>query len=265
MSDHNERIHNQDAALADYFDDLLMMPDISSKSSKQERNLKLVHSKPAEECVVETTVNGLATDEPVETIIKLDSFDDGGADINLPQNKAAPELQQETEFVEGVDTIKLDKPVILGDEDYNDGRPEWAINSFKVVVFVINNMKFAIPKFATNGQQTFSNELKTVANQPAWVMGLLVESDSFIAAVDTRHLLLNMPPKDINSVTYTELVLLANSRWGLAVDGLSEELVIQSNNVNWRKDAVKRTWLCGTDVKQQLTIIEPKNLFTINE
>lgn len=262
MSDHNESIHNQDEALADYFDDLLMMPDISSKGSKQDRNLKLVHSKPTEEI----TVNDLNNDKPVEAVTKLDSFGEDVVDINLSQNEEASELQEDAELiVADISKAEIKEPMILDDIDYSDGRPEWAMTSFKAVVFVINNMKFAIPKFATNGQQTFSSELKKVPNQPDWVMGLLVESDGFIATVDTRHLLLNMPPKDINSVTYTELVLFANSRWGLAVDSLSEELVIQSNDVNWRKDVVKRTWLCGTDVKQRLTIIEPKNLFKINE
>jgi len=247
MSEHNNISLDQEEALEGYFNDLLVTTTDSKNVQQKNSALKLVHSSVVTAKVVESEKTIQTVEENELVAIEQESE-------SLLANKPAKALKEETENNIPVIASEISVDNKLHE---NDGRPVWANESFEAVVFVIKQMKFAIPTFAIKTTQPLSSELKKMSNQPDWVMGLDCSGDAFTAIVDTGLLLLNQPSSDCQ-----ELILLADSRWGLAVDKILSNVHVASANVNWRYGVTSRQWLSGLESKQHLAIIEPVNIFS---
>jgi len=246
MSDHkNNSSLNQEEALESYFDDLLMTSGEVTVAPPKNNPLKLVHSSAT---AIENVLQSAEEVEPEPAKIQQQS--------NLPAKDERLEKVREYE-VKASTPIVSDEIKVNNKINKDDGRPVWAGDSFEAMIFVVKQMKFAIPVSAIKASQPISSALKKMPNQPEWVMGLDCSGASFTALVDTSLLLLNQASKD-----YQQQILLAESQWGLAVDKILNNVHITSEDVNWRAEATTRQWLSGLEPKQQLAIIEPSHIFT---
>jgi chemotaxis signal transduction protein len=139
------------------------------------------------------------------------------------------------------------------------GSPDWAGEKFIAYVCKVNNMSLAIPEFMVQRQFDYSNTLKLVPNSPDWVMGLKMFDNNFIAVVDTGHLLLKQSIR--TDASYKKVLVLKDSKWGLAVDEISEGIEVVSSDVYWRKGKNTRPWLCGTDTVHSMAIVNTDKIF----
>ncbi|OUR81717.1 hypothetical protein A9Q82_07765, partial [Cycloclasticus sp. 46_120_T64] len=139
--------------------------------------------------------------------------------------------------------------------------PSWAGEQFNALIGVVNKISLAIPSTAVSGELEFCNELKKVSGQPEWVLGLKMTGKDFVAVVDLGHLLLNQGPRDIAARPYKKIILLANSRWGIALDSVSAETEILSATIKWRDSTRIQQWLRGFESSRQLAIVDPAKMF----
>lgn len=246
MTDHKKNtLHSQEEALESYFDDLLVTSNKSKPGVDASKNLKLVHS------VLSTEQKAGLNKEPK----KIDK-----AAANVKPTK------KETGLMHKGQQNAVEKQVVAATlNSKRDAKPLWANDIFEVVVFVIKQMKFAIPTFAVKECISLPLELNNMPNQPEWVMGLNVYSGGFSAIVDSGLLLLNQTPRDLSTSPYSKVLLLAESRWGLAVDEVLETVQLSSQDVKWRGEVTARRWLAGLASQQQLAVIEPDYIFTKNQ
>ena len=143
----------------------------------------------------------------------------------------------------------------------DDKMPSWAGKEFNALVAKVGHVNLAFPSSAISGELEFNNELKPVAGQPDWVLGLKMVGASFVAVIDLGGLLLNQPIRDIQLNPYKKIILLENTRWGFALDSVSSEIEIVTNQVNWRDNTVSQQWLSGVDPLRKWAIIEPAKVF----
>ena len=122
-------------------------------------------------------------------------------------------------------------------------------------------MSLTFPASAFSGELEFCQELKKVSGQPEWVLGLKMTGKDFVAVVDVGNLLLNQAVRDIEKQPFKKIILLNNSRWGIALDAVSAEQEIFSTNVKWRDATVIRQWLRGFESERQSAIIDPTKMF----
>jgi len=139
--------------------------------------------------------------------------------------------------------------------------PSWATHQFTALVGSVNNVNLTFPSTAIKGELEFSNDLKIVKDQPDWVLGLKVSGKDFIAVIDAGKLMLDQPVRDIHKKPYKKIILLNDSKWGIALDSISTELDINASDIKWRKSASERPWLCGFISEQQLAIVDPSKIF----
>ncbi|MDX2425165.1 MAG: chemotaxis protein CheW [Cycloclasticus sp.] len=139
--------------------------------------------------------------------------------------------------------------------------PIWAGQKFKAIVGVVNNVKLALPVSLCAEKIAFTSDLKAVKGQLDWVLGVKLIDKNFIAVVDVGSLLLNQTVRDVIAKPYKEIILLKNSRWGLAFDSLSEEIEINTTDVKWREESSGQPWLCGFMSEQQLAVVDPAMMF----
>lgn len=254
---------SQQEALSNYFDDLLATANGPTPAGKGNLSLKLVHSasssadKPEEaSTAIEVSKPRLKTEKS-----KVEVF---GA---MPEDKVelVEEILEDEELSEKSAAISTEVEALVAQKmvEHDDGRPSWAAESFEALVFEINKMKIAVPTFLLNGQQAFPSKLKQLPNRPEWVLGLDIASDGFTAVIDSALLLLNQARNIDAKSAYKQVILLANSRWGLAVDCVfNDKVIVNSNEVSWRVNARSRLWLAGIESNQQLAIIDTNNIFT---
>ena len=126
---------------------------------------------------------------------------------------------------------------------------------------VVNNVKVTFPAEMISGELEFSDDLKKADAHPAWVLGLKMMGKEFIAVIDVGHLLLGMPVRDTDVKPYKKIILLENSRWGIALDSVSPEIQINSKKVKWREQSTVKQWLSGVESTEQLVIVDPTKMF----
>jgi len=222
MSDNDMKpISDQNEAMHDYLDDLLSTMD--GHVDNNVCKIKLVHSN-------QSIPDKIVTEQQP--------------------------LRDETTEQKIMPDVNKVKPVIKA-----KNQPTWVSDELEVLICVVNNVKLAIPMSAIAEQIDFNANLKHVENQPSWVLGLNIEGNSFVAVVDTANLLLQLPLRDVRKQGYEKVILLAGSRWGLAVDGCLTQCTLKSVDVKWRQDSEVRPWLCGTELSQQLAIVNPNSIF----
>lgn len=223
----------QDEAIDSYFNDLLTTLDESQAEKPQGPAVKLVHSK--------------------------SSFD--AEQINDEKERTENALKERVD-AEKVEAEKVEAERVEADNSIHcPNAPVWAGRKFKIIVAVVNNVKLALPVSFFTEKISFAADLKTVNGQPDWVLGVKLIDNNFIAVVDAGSLLLKQAVRDIYTNPYKEILLLKDSRWGLAFDSLSEEIEINTADVKWREESSERPWLCGFESEQQLAIITPAKMF----
>ncbi len=143
--------------------------------------------------------------------------------------------------------------------------PSWVTHQFTALVGSVNNVNLTFPSNAIKGELEFSNDLKSVKDQPDWVLGLKVLGKDFIAVIDAGKLMLDQPVRDTHKKPYKKIILLNGSKWGIALDSISTEIDINASDIKWRKSASERPWLCGFISEQQLAIVDPTKIFAKNK
>ena len=143
--------------------------------------------------------------------------------------------------------------------------PSWATHQFTALVGSVNNVNLTFPSSAIKGELEFSNDLKSVKDQPDWLLGLKVLGKDFIAVIDAGKLMLDQPVRDTHKKPYKKIILLNGSKWGIALDSISTEIDINASDIKWRKSASERPWLCGFISEHQLAIVDPTKIFAKNK
>lgn len=132
-----------------------------------------------------------------------------------------------------------------------NGRPEWAQARFDVLLFDVAGLQLAVPLVALGQIQPLTDELTPLFGQAPWFMGLQPSSQGQIRTINTA--LFVMPERYdaafIKTAKY--VVSIDGVPWGLAVDKVNQPITLEPEDVRWRTDRSKRSWLAGT-VKQHM-------------
>ncbi|MEH6504235.1 MAG: hypothetical protein V7682_10080 [Cycloclasticus sp.] len=253
----------QDEAIDSYFNDLLFTLDESQAEKPQSPAVKLVHSKnsfDAEQINDEKERTENALKERVEAErIEAERIEAERIEAERIEAEWIEAEKVETERVE-TERVEAERVEAASVIDCPNA-PVWAGRKFKVIVAVLNNVKLAFPVSFSAEKIAFTAELKAVKGQLDWVLGVKLIDKNFIAVVDAGNLLLKHTVRDVLTNPYKEILLLKDSRWGLAFDSLSEEIEINTAEVKWRDEPSVRPWLCGFESEQQLAIIDPAKMF----
>jgi hypothetical protein len=258
----------QDEAIDSYFNDLLSTPDESRVKSFFSPTISLVPVKSTSD--VEKINDEAELIDNVEVArIKAERIELEKAEAERIEAERIEAERVEAERVEAerveaerVEAERVEAEKLQAENEIPcQNAPIWAGRKFKAIVGVVNNVKLAIPVSLCAEKIAFTNDLKEVKGQLDWVLGVKLIDKNFIAVVDVGSLLLNQAVRDVIGKPYKEIVLLKNSRWGLAFDSVSEEIEINKTDVKWREESSGRPWLCGFMSEQQLAVVDPAMMF----
>jgi purine-binding chemotaxis protein CheW len=176
--------------------------------------------------------------------------------------KAPPPKVEVKERLPDADTITseqsasaLETTPVKREEAISQTRiPDWAQDTFQVLLFEVNGIQMGLPLAALAGILSFSGEASQLPGQPAWSLGVIVNRDEKVIVINSAKLL--MPERlDENSVLAPQhLLLIGDGQRALAVDSICNTLMVEEQGIQWRCGAGVRPWYAGI-IKQELSVL----------
>ena len=157
-------------------------------------------------------------------------------------------------------TVEIQQEIIPS--PLQDGIPEWGRGRFQTLIFNVGELKLAVPLIKLGGIHKIDPKPTPMPEKPDWYLGLVADSVGNISLIDTA--LWIMPEKyqmaKAKGLDYELIVLLDDSRWGLACSGVENAITLSEDDVRWNHTKSKRPWLAGMLVDEMCALIDVDTL-----
>ncbi|MFQ3197084.1 MAG: purine-binding chemotaxis protein CheW [Paraglaciecola sp.] len=135
---------------------------------------------------------------------------------------------------------------------------------FQGLIFEVAGLTLALPLTELGGIHQLGT-VNPLFGKPDWFKGVMLHREEKINVVDTA--LWVMPEKCAEklaaSTKYQYLIMLGDSTWGLACESLVNTVILQPEDVKWRKFDGKRTWISGMVKKKMCALVNVKQLIRL--
>jgi purine-binding chemotaxis protein CheW len=153
------------------------------------------------------------------------------------------------------------EPVVVKEAPVPEMRPTEA---FQVLFFEVAGLTLAVPLTELGGIHELE-KVNPMLGKSHWFKGVMLHRDEKFNVVDTAKWI--MPEKSAEklagSTKYQYLIVLDESRWGLACESLVTTVTLQPDEVKWRKVDSKRPWLAGMVKKKMCALVNVKQLVSL--
>lgn len=244
MSNKNNsaRVVDQKEALSNYLADLLAeVPD---------------HVEPVLQPVETKTTEKVQETSYAEPVVRMP--------LPTVAPPAPPEVVPEPEIspVEVVEKVQESRPEADKEpvsEKMERIVPEWGAERFQCLLFDVGGLKLAVPLVKLNGVIPWNNDLTEMPGHSSIFLGLLRHLGQNVKVIDTARLVL--PERQGADLAIPEerlrnIILIDESRWGLACDGIGEVLTLSPEDVKWRTAQGSRPWLAGTVMEHLCALLD---------
>ena len=166
---------------------------------------------------------------------------------------AAETLREARDIVENSDV-----PVFVESE------PALAEDEFQILLFDVSGVKFAISLEKLNGILEWTDNLTPMPNRSEWFLGVRPEREHQIKVIDIAVLVVPSKfRKNHRQENLQKIILIGDSQWGLACDGVSEVITLRKSDVRWRSETSKRPWLAGTVIEHMCALLDADEFSTM--
>lgn len=196
----------------------------------------------------------LATPAPVE--------------VETPAPVVAPPMPEPAPLVEPA-PVEAPSPEAeaaqeVEEEAYWQGIPEWGQSEFQVLLFKLAGLNMAIPLVELDGILDWSDELTPMPGRAPWYLGLLSNRGKTTPIIDLAQLVIpgniRQQQAEKEELTLGRVILIGDSRWGLASNAVSEVITLQPDQVRWRSSRTRRKWLAGTVIEHMCALLDAEGL-----
>ncbi|RAK00768.1 chemotaxis protein CheW [Aliidiomarina maris] len=169
-------------------------------------------------------------------------------------------LEQERLEQEKIEQAQREQPAVLAEvppppvsnmKDYQEG-------NFQALFFSVAGLKLAVPLKSLGGIHQWK-EPNTIFGKPAWYLGIMTNREEKLNVVDTAQWVMPEKYNDAmaEAIDYQYLIMLGESRWGLACETLVTTQTLSPDDVQWRQNSAgKRPWLAGVVREKMCAILD---------
>ncbi len=223
-----------------------------------------VHSEPAIELTIEPAIEPeleensdalvVSTVEPEILADFSDSVEPIAATLPTLERDDAQFIDVETEHQ--ALSLEVSAPI-------NEWQGQFTTSSFQALFFEVNGVMFAVALEQLGGIHRLG-ELNHLLGRPKWYLGLQSSPSLQLDVVDTaRWVMSDELRNDDYLENYQYIVMLGESRWGLACDQLHGTQTLLSTDIQWREQAGKRPWLAGMVKEKMCALIHVSEMITM--
>ncbi|AWK82423.1 chemotaxis protein CheW [Photobacterium damselae] len=224
-----------------------------------------VHSEPTIELTIEPAIEPELEenrDALVVSIVEpeiLADFSDSSAE---PIAETLPILERDDALFADVET-EHQALVLEASTPINEWQGQFTSSSFQALFFEVNGVMFAVALEQLGGIHRLG-ELNHLLGRPKWYLGLQSSPSLQLDVVDTaRWVMSDKLRNDDYLENYQYIVMLGESRWGLACDQLHGTQTLLSTDIQWREQAGKRPWLAGMVKEKMCALIHVSEMITM--
>ncbi len=133
---------------------------------------------------------------------------------------------------------------------------------FQVLLFKVAGLSLAVRLIELNGVVEWDEtKITEMPGHSDFYLGLLQYLGNSTPIIDTAKLV--FPADKLVSLSADKpyervkrIVLIDDSKWGLACDEIDEVIELVSDAVKWRQDRSKRKWMAGTVIEHMCALID---------
>lgn len=143
---------------------------------------------------------------------------------------------------------------------HDNGRPHWAQDRFECLLFVVAGLTLAVPLVSLGAIYRLDDELTPLVGRASWFMGLYRQGERSVQVVDTAQWV--MPDRWTPEArdNYRFVIRLGDDNWGMATDAVQQSINLSPEQVKWRTERSKRSWLAGTVVDHMCALLDADKL-----
>ena len=135
--------------------------------------------------------------------------------------------------------------------------PSWAQEPFQALLFEVAGLTLAVPLVELSGILEWNSEITEMPGRSPWFLGLLAERGEQIKVVDPAVVVVPAKFRPAGYVDEIEkIILVGDSKWGLACRSVSEVINLTPDAVRWRSDKGTRPWLAGTVIQHMCALLD---------
>ncbi|ORT49368.1 hypothetical protein ST37_13210 [Vibrio sp. qd031] len=214
-------------------------PEIESIIERNTDNIARAETATAKQ--VETAITETPQAEIIQPVIPV-------VDIK-PSAKVVTDPTQDTQLLADTES----KPA------FSHVEPQWQSGEregeFQVLYFEVADVLFAVPLEELGGIHRLET-LSHLIGRPNWYLGLQSTRELKIDVVDTALWAMEDRLSGTeHQSNYEYIIMLDQSKWGLASNALKGTESLPTTSVNWRSQPGKRPWLAGMVKKKMCALI----------
>lgn len=138
--------------------------------------------------------------------------------------------------------------------------PSWAVPDFQALLFVVGGLKMAVPLCELNGIVEWGEDYLTeLPGHKSWYLGIIQNQGKNVPVIDTLQQVVpenRWPAEHLKKKNFRHIILIDNSRWGLACETVMEVITLKTDSVKWRSSRTKRRWLLGTVIEHMCALLD---------
>ena len=138
--------------------------------------------------------------------------------------------------------------------------PSWAVPNFQVLLFAVAGLKMAVPLNELNGIVEWGDEYITeLPGHKSWYLGIMQNQGKNVPVIDTLQQVVpqnRWPAGHLNEKNFKHIILIDDSRWGLACETVLEVVTLKTDAVKWRSSRTRRRWLLGTVIEHMCALLD---------
>ncbi len=246
MSNDNNTVVDSKVALSVFLESLLKETELPEAVTQVE--------------VVEETVQVEVIAEPVVSLVVEDKIQPEV--IVVPEVELTPKIIPVSDEI--VETTQTLDTVMATDVSESEMVETFDIpkEPFQVLLFKVAGLSLAVRLIELNGVVEWDEtKITEMPGHSNFYLGLLQYLGKSIPIIDTAKLV--FPADKLVSLSADKpyervkrIVLIDDSKWGLACDEIDEVIELVSEAVKWRKDRAKRKWMAGTVIEHMCALID---------
>lgn len=132
---------------------------------------------------------------------------------------------------------------------------------FPALFFMVGGVTFAVPLTDLGGIHKI-DKITPLFGKPEWFAGVMMHREAQLNVVDSNRWFLPGEEPDLGS-EYEYLVLLGETRWGIACHALLGTETLSTSQVKWRDKPGKRPWLAGMVKDRMCALLHVQELLTL--
>ncbi len=141
-----------------------------------------------------------------------------------------------------------------------NGRPVWAQERFECLLFRVGGLTLAVPLAELGTIYPYDEDVTSLFGQIDWFLGLLTVKDINIRVVNTAKVVMPERYQETMKDNLKNVISISGVDWGLAVDSVSDSILLDPEDIRWRGQRSKRPWLAGTVIEHMCALLDVSQL-----